>query len=521
MHLLKTTVLALLATVSLASTGIAQDARPVLKVGVEQLPEGLAPGLQLNNVGQRITYSIFDHLIKRGYWTNESGDGAELMPSIATEWRNISPTEWEVDIRQGVTFHDGKPLTAEDVAFTFGEQNMWGKDRIVVQGTTYFGNLTDVSVVDADTVKFTTVAPDPIFAKRFTAPLGMVVPKDYYLEKGIDGFNLAPIGTGPYKVAEYRQHEILRLVAHDDYWGGTPPAKEVQFIEIPEEAARISALINGELDVITNVSPDQQATLSGQPGIVVKPAIIDNTRTLAFNTFAPPMDDVKLRRAIALGADRKRVAEALWGTEGRLPHPLNLPGHGEYYFADRPAIGYDPEEAKRLLSESKYNGEELVLRVLEGYYTNYLQAAQILQEMWRDIGINVKIEVRDSGATLREGTYHLMNASDGMQVNDPLHPFYTTFGPTAPRTAENSKNREWAPPARFWELGELLSTTTDVEERKKLFREALDIFDAEVPEVPLFQAVDYYAMRETVDWKPYSFFPMDFGPNNLSFKTGH
>lgn len=507
------------AVLAMASTALAQGQRPSITIGVQALPAGFDPGLNISNVGQRVNYSLFDELIRRAYWEGENGDGAELAPSIASDWRNVSDTVWEVDIRTDVVFHDGTPLTAEDVAFSFGEERVFGEERLVAVGPTYFGNFTSVEVVDEDTVRFTTNAPDPIFPYRFTTTMGKVVPKDYYLEVGPEQFNLAPIGTGPYKLAEMRQGEFIRLESNDEYWGGLPPAREITFIEIPEMATRISGLMTGELDMITDVSPDQQDTLVQAEGVQLMPALIDNSRVIVFNTFEEPMDDPNLRRALSYAADRQAVVEALWGGDSQVLPELVFPSHGEDIFNGRIAATFDPEEAQRLLDASDYNGEELVLRIQNGYYTNFLESAQILQQMWREAGINVTIELFDAGgAPSFEGTWHMRAWSNGMQMPDITHPIFNVYGPTSVRTTPGDFRLTWQPSERFYELLDLLNTTIDPEERLAYFNEALDIVEAEAPQMEMFQNVEYFGVRDGINWRPYSFFMMDLGPTNLSFE---
>jgi len=502
-----------------AAPAFAQDDRPILEIGVQRLPEGLAPGNPQNqtNIAQRLTYSVFDDLIARAYWEGENGDGGRMVPSLATEWRNVSPTEWEVDIRTDVLFHNGEPMTTEDVAFSFSEQRMWGEDRIVLPGPNYFGNFTDVVVVDENTVRFTTSAPDPIFPARFASPLGKVVPKDYYLEVGIDAFNLAPIGTGPYKVQEIRQNEYIHMVANDDYWGGTPPAAEIYFREIPEEAARITGLLTGELDIIANVSPDQQQVIANSDSGILMPVIIDNSRVIGMRTTVPPTDDVNLRKALLWGADRQLIVDALWGGQTIVPHELNFPSHGDYYLVDREMAHYDPQKASDYLSASGYDGEELIFRLVDGYYSNYLQVAQVLQQQWRQLGINVTIEIKDSFAAAREGTYHMINLSNGMQIPDATHPMVNVYGANANRVIPDTPPFHWEPSTRFFELHDLLNATLDEDQRKAYFAEALAIVEDEVPQIELFMAVEYYGVSNHVNWTPYSFWPMDLGPRNLSF----
>jgi peptide/nickel transport system substrate-binding protein len=518
----KMELLSRLAAVSIAALAmvvpaIAQDDRPSLRIGVQALPDGLDPGLNISNVGQRINYSIFDELIRRAYWEGEKGDGTELAPSIATDWRNVSPNEWEVDIRTDVIFHNGRPMTAEDVAFSFGEQRVFGAERLVAVGPTYFGNFTNVEMVDEDTVLFTTSAPDPIFPQRFTTTMGKVVPKDYYLELGPDQFNLAPVGTGPYKLAEMRPGEVIRLVANDQYWGGIPPAKEITFIEVPEMATRMSGLMTGELDIITDVSPDQKDVLAQTGGVRLMPSLVDNSRVIVFNTFEPPMDNANLRRAMFHGADRQAVVEALWAGDTHVLPELIFPSHGEA-FADRKAAAYDPEETRRLLELAGYEGEEIILRIPDGYYSNFLEVSQVLQEMWRENGINVTIELRNTGPELTDGKWHMRAWSNGMQLADITHPLVNAWGSTSVRTDPESPNYTWQAPARLFELMNLLNTTVDNNERMGYANQALDMVEAEAPQMEMFQNVEYFGVRDGINWKPYAFFMMDLGPNNLSFE---
>lgn len=519
MRFLTRSTLVAMTALLMASVAVAQeDTRPTLTVGVQLVPPGLDPSMNISNVGQRVTASIFDKFISRAYWEGENGDGGSLVPSIATEWRSISPTEWEVDIRTDVVFHDGTPMTAEDVAFSFGSELMWGPDRLIKAGTTYFGTFSEVSVVDADTVKFVTKTPDPVFAARFTSPLGMVVPKAYFLEKGIEGFNAAPIGTGPYKLAEFKVGEYIRFVAHDEYWGGKPPAKEVIFREIPEEAGRITGLLNGELDIITNVSPDQEAVLTNASNVQMKSVLIDNSRVVALNTLQEPMDDANLRKALIWAIDRQGIVDALWQGKNRLPHDFNFTSHGKDYLADRPQPVYDPAKAKEFLAASDYKGEQLIFRIHGGSYANYEQVAQVLQDQWREVGINVDIQIRDSFADVTAKPVHMFAHSNGMQIPDITHPIANIYGRQGIRTRTDAAGYSWSPPERFLELLDLLDTTLDHDERMGHFQEALDIAEDERPQIELFQAIEFYGVRKGIKWTPYSFWPMDFGPRNLSFE---
>ncbi|MHA6689873.1 ABC transporter substrate-binding protein [Devosia sp. A449] len=518
MYQLKSTGVAVGLLVLMAGAPVlAQDKRPILTIGVQNLTPGFEPSMNISNAGQRITASIYDKLVARDYGASENGDGAELRPSIATEWRQVSATEWELDIRTDVTFHDGTPMTAEDVAFSFGSELMFGPDRVIKAGVTYYSTFTDVSVVDADTIKITTAAADPILPARFTSPLGMVLPKDYFLEVGIEKFNLAPIGTGPYKLAEFKPGEYIRLVSHDGYWGGLPPAREIIFREVPEEAGRITGLLTGELDMIVSITPDQQSVIDSSGVATIKPVVIDNSRVIAFNTFQAPMDDKYLRQALVWAVDRAAIVDALWSGQNRLPRDFNFVSHGRDYLEDRPDEHYDLEIAKELLAKSDYNGEELIFRIQGGYYANYEQVAQVLQQQWGDVGIKVTIEIRSTFAEVLSPGVHMFAHSNGMQIPDITHPIVNLYGPQGIRTLPTATAYSWDPSEEFLDLISKLETTIDHDERIGVFEQVLDLMDDQRPQIELFQAMEYYGVRKGLNWQPYSFWPMDFRSNNLSF----
>jgi peptide/nickel transport system substrate-binding protein len=297
-----------------------------------------------------------------------------------------------------------------------------------------------------------------------------------------------------------------------------PPAKEVIFREIPEEAARLTGLLNGELDMIANVSPDQEAVLTNAGTVQLKSVVIDNSRVIALNTFEPPMDDVNLRKALIWAIDRQAIVDALWQGKNRLPHDFNFTSHGVDYLADRPQPVYDPVKAKEFLDASDYNGEDLIFRMQSGYYANYEQVAQVLQQQWRELGINVTIEIRDTFADVTAKPVHMFAHSNGMQIPDITHPILNIHGPQGIRSRTDAAGFSWTPPPRFAELMVLLETTLDHEERIGYFNEALDIVEEERPQIELYQAIEFYGVRNGIKWTPYSFWPMDFGPRNLSFE---
>ena len=140
----------------------AEDKRPDVVIAVNKLPRSLEPSELTGNVAVRIYYSLFDTLIRRDFINQIPGEAPKLMPSLAKSWRRIDDRTLEVTLRQGVKFHNGDILSADDVVFTFSKERLWGKKSLFRRGRNHFGMLKEVSKIDAHTVRFVTNHPDPL-----------------------------------------------------------------------------------------------------------------------------------------------------------------------------------------------------------------------------------------------------------------------------------------------------------------------------------------------------------------------
>src|SRR5438067_6566469 len=191
-------------------------------------------------------YHVFDHLAARDLKTGKVG------PSLATSWKTLDDTTWEVKLRQGVKFHDGTPFTAHDVKATF-DRVLDPEKKLTARGNHV--KIKSVEVVDDHTVRFKTDGPYPLFVERMTA---LVMQSERAIkEKGHEWMQENPIGTGPYKLVRWTKKQEHLLVRNDDYWGPKPAFKYVQVRIIPEQATQIAELTPDELIVIEAATPDQ------------------------------------------------------------------------------------------------------------------------------------------------------------------------------------------------------------------------------------------------------------------------
>ena len=163
-------VASVVAIAGVVSDAKAQDSRPNVVVGVNNLALGLDPVLASGNVTIRVTYSIYDTLIRRDFLSDGKGMGSKLVPGLATSWKRVDDRTLDLTLRQGVKFHNGGEMTSEDILFTFDPDRLIGPKSLLPEGRTYFGHLAKVEALDKYTVRFTAKEPDPVLEQRPTAP---------------------------------------------------------------------------------------------------------------------------------------------------------------------------------------------------------------------------------------------------------------------------------------------------------------------------------------------------------------
>ena len=478
---------------------------------MQKNPDILSPVGPQYNVTYRVLYNIFDLLVGVDFEND-----FRLRPSLATEWRRIDDLTMELTLRRGVKFHDGAEMTAEDVVFSFGPERVMNEDAPGHKDSRPFlGTFDKVEAIDDYTVRVTTKKPDPILHLRLAGWMSQIIRKDAYLAApGFDAWAKKPIGTGPYKVVDFAQDEYILLAAHDDYWGGRPPFKQVRFQVVPELATRIAGLSTGEFDIVTEVPPDQFATIEGFDCCSVVGGAINNTRLVNFTKNNPVMRNADVRRAMALAVDRELIVDSLWGGRIDIPPGLQSKSFGELYLADFPAPAYDPDAARKLLAKAGYKGEEIPFQVLEGYYTSQVETAQALVEMWRAVGLNVKLDVKENwGQILTDKPAHFTDYSSTDLYPDPVASIVRNYGPDSyVQKIDMWSNDE------FNKLSRVVATEIDADARKTALRRMLEIFHRDDPGALVLHKMGmFYGKNDAVAWEPYRVVYMDLGPLNPAF----
>jgi peptide/nickel transport system substrate-binding protein len=234
-----------------------------------------------------------------------------------------------------------------------------------------------------------------------------------------------------------------------------------------------------------------------------------------FDKNHPQLVDPRVRRAFTHAIDRQAIVDALWGGRTRVPKGLQWEYYGEMFHADWDVPVYDPAEARRLLRAAGYRGDPIPYRLLNNYYTNQNATAQILVEMWRAVGLNVQIEMRENWQQIfdRSTPRGVRDWSNSASFNDPVSSITNQHGPRG----QQQQVGEWTN-EEFNRLSVELETSTDRARRRAIFRRLLEIAEREDPAYTvLHQTATFTAKRKDIRWRAAQSFVMDFRARNLAF----
>src|SRR5207302_5810025 len=326
-----------------------------------------------------IMYALHDAMVK-------PMPGIPLAPSLAESWTvSRDGLAYEFVLRKGARFHNGDPVTAEDVKFSLeryrGTSQKTLKDRVAA-----------VETADPWRVRIRLKQPWPDFMTFYSTATGAgwIVPKKYVEKVGEEGYKKSPVGAGPYRFVSFTPGVELVLEAFEPYWRKTPSVKHLVFKVIPDESTRLAALKRGEIDVVYSIRGELAEELQKTPGLTLKPAVIQAPQWVSMlDQWDPksPWHDRRVRLAANLAIDRKAINDAITLGHSRLTYSA-IPSTFDFYWQP-PAYAFDPAQAKKLLAEAGYpNGFDAGEYYLDIAYANVQEAvANYLQQ----IGIKSKL----------------------------------------------------------------------------------------------------------------------------------
>ena len=335
----------------------------------------------VNPTIQGLYQSVFDQFILQQ-------PDLKPAPGLLTEWGwNEDKTKIMMTVRDGVTWHDGSPFTADDVAWSLERagNSDTGNPIQFVWGT--IGNF----VVEGNKITADVKSIDPTIFKWMYFLTGYVLPKAYYEKVGAEGFEAAPIGTGPYMVDKFERNAFVRLKANANYWGGKPAFETVTIKFVTDAAARVAEVESGNSHVTLEVPYEEfdrlKATLTGTAAPISDIGMI-------FLNDIEVMTDPNVRMAAALAIDKKTIIDRLLSGYGVPIDTLQTPEYDAYDASI--TVGYDEAKAIELLAASGYSVDKPVkfkIQTTKGFKPKDYEMIQAIVGLWRKVGIDAEIEV--------------------------------------------------------------------------------------------------------------------------------
>ncbi len=471
--------------VSLAGPSAATAAKEALVIDLVSEPTTLDPHKQWNPSSFYVYRNIFDNMLTR----TPSG---EIIPQVAVSWKYQSPTVIDFKIRTDIKFHDGTPLTVDDVVFSVL--------RIIDPAfkspqAGQFNTVTNAEAVDGQTVRLTTKVPYPVLLAQLVKL--SIVPKTYVTSVGDEAFNRNPVGSGPYQFVEWKKGIKVVLQANRDYWRGNPPFAVVEFHAVPEKSTRVANLRTGKSDLAVSLDADIAVQLKSDPKVKVLSVPTERVAYFRINTLAGPTADVRVRKAIAHAIDRDLIVN---GLQGGYSKKVNvMVGDTSFGYDDSfQSYDYDPEKAKSLLKEAGLGDTEVEILTAPAVFDQ--RVVEAIQQMLRNVGINAKISGMDMATFLKR-----MQSSP--EDKDP-----TSFGRWS-CACQDADGILYAmlDSQSIWsninnpELDAALEkgrSTLKPEERMQYYRQAHQIIQDQVPLVPLYQVGIIYGGARQLQWQP-------------------
>lgn len=479
----KTTLAALCVALAAFALASLASAKETLVVDLVNEPASLDPHLQWNPDSYYVYRNIFDNLLARD-------DASEIVPHVATSWEYVDDTTVDFEIRDGITFHDGEPLTAEDVVYSIRRIT---DPEFNSPQLGQFNKITGAEVLDENTVRVTTDGPYPVLLAQLVKL--SIVPEHVLEQAGDEGFAETPVGSGPYAFGEWQRGVQVVLEANGDYWGGTPPFERVEFHAVPDGSTRVANLLSGRSDIATSLTPDQAAQVEAESGVKVLSVPTERLGYVLFNTLKAPTDRLEVRRGLAASIDPQLIVEALLGGYGKATGVMLTPVH-QGYTENVEGFAHDLDAAKQA-REAAGDVAPIQFNTAPPYNQNVVQA---LQQFAGEAGFDVEIVMRDMPThlnLLQGDPQQAPNMNFGrwscacLDADGVLYPLFHSSSPWS-KYSDPEMDR----------LLDAARNTIDQAERQDLYEQVLQKIRDEVLALPLYQVSAIYGAAEELQWQP-------------------
>ncbi|MHC2070702.1 ABC transporter substrate-binding protein [Bremerella sp. T1] len=434
----------------------------------------------------------------------------ELVPGVAESWETSDDgKEWTFKLRPNVKFHDGTPLNADAVVFTF--ERILDPDHPHVHSNIipYYSSYTQIEKIEAIddlTVKFTLKQPQATFLANIAMyPSGIVSPtavKKY----GAD-FTRNPVGSGPFQFVHWKPKQEIVLSRFEDYWGEPAGVSRVVFLPSEESSIRVTQLKRSEIHMADNLPPSEVDGLEKAPGVIVQSTPGINIGYLTIQTQKPPLDKAKVRQAICYAIDGERLIEVAYSGHAQNAKsmvPPTLWGHN----TELPERKHDVEKAKQLLQEaSEEYGFNLPLKLElfvmdqpRPYMQQPRQTAIFIKDELEKVGFQIEIITNDIGQhfqRMTRGEHQLGLSGWSADIADP-HNFLHTLLHSDNINEIGGNNLSQYKNAEVDKLLDEAQFELDTDKRAKLYEQAQQLIFEDAPVLPLVHVPVRIAQRDFV-----------------------
>ena len=497
----------LAALFALAAPALAPAHAQDISIGVTSAVTSLDPHFHNLSSNFNVGLNIFDRLI-------DQDERQKLKPGLALSWKPLDDTTWEFTLRPGVTFHDGTPFGAEDVAASI-RRVAWVPNSPGTY-TVYTRAIVETTVIDDHTIRFRTATPYPLLPVDLSSI--DIVPRSQEHAPTTE-FNAGPatIGTGPFVFVRYIPGDRVVLRRNDHYWGEKPAWQNATIRMIPINATRVAALLAGDVQAIDNVPPTDTARLRTNPAVTVSSTKANSVLFLHMDQFrdqtpfatdktgAPlprnPFKDIRVRRAISLAINRTAITDRVM--EGSATPAGQLLADG--FFGVNPRLKpdpFDPAAARKLLAEAGYpDGFGLTIHGPNDRYINDAAVLQAIAPMLTRIGIDTKVVTLPWSVYITQGSapsyaYSVLLIGNSATTGEASFPLRSQFGTVDFKTGMGSSNR-----ARYSNadvdatIAEAMRTVDDAR-RDALLQKAAEIGMADQAVIPILHMDNVVATRK-------------------------
>jgi peptide/nickel transport system substrate-binding protein len=479
-----------------------------LRLGVQKSLTTLNPYVQTQSLNHRVRSSVFEGLL--AYDKN-----LEPLPSVATSW-SVSPDggTYTFQLRPGIKFHDGKPVTPADVKWSI-EYVQEPKNGAF--GRADFTVVQQVDIEEPNRIRIRLKTPfSPFLAMVSGIHILPILPKDSLkIGERPESF---PAGTGPFRFVAWKPAQELRVQRFDSYWQkGLPYLDEIRFIFGVDNTTRLNAVRSGDLEISEEIAMDDILRIrEGKlPGIGLALAPAGNHPRMGINHCRPPFNDLKVRQAFAYALDKQELLNGVYSGVG-IPTNQKLVQGTKWFVAEIPDRKQDVQRAKALLAEAGYpDGIKITIPGSPGSE----RVLQVIQSQVKKAGFDATILIRDQAthiAALNKADFDI-SMSGGATSADPDLAYYGHYHTPPPdQWGKGGRSQPCYSNARVDQILDEARKVTDFQRRRGMYKEMITILQEEVADIPIaFVPIGYALQKEVRGFEPPITEPFSYGNGGL------